>query len=62
MCAAVGRPIDGDTPGYRVMAERCAACTKGDDCLLWRIEATDASRGAPGYCLNAEAIAALAPA
>lgn len=58
MCAAVGRPLDCTAAGYPGMAEQCAHCTKGEECLLWRLDGSAGSE-APGYCLNAEEIASL---
>lgn len=62
MCAAVGLPSDCPGPRHAGMSEVCAACTKGADCLLWRIEGTPEAGHAPDYCLNAEEIEALAAA
>ncbi len=62
MCAALGQPMDEGHWAHEAMAERCAHCEKGGACLLWRLSVGEAAREAPGYCLNAEAIEALAAA
>ncbi|RMD89826.1 MAG: hypothetical protein D6811_11660 [Alphaproteobacteria bacterium] len=41
------------------MIARCRACSRADDCILWLVE-RDSAEKAPGWCLNAEELEALA--
>ena len=59
MCRDLGVAMDPAEAVHSAMAARCARCTKGAACLLWRLAADGSETAAPGYCLNAEGIAAL---
>ncbi len=58
MCDALGVRVSPEE--HAVMAGRCANCDKGELCRLWRIVGVSEPGRAPGYCLNAEKIEALA--
>lgn len=60
MCAALCVRVP--RADHAAMAGRCAWCEMGELCRLWRLEGLVEPRRAPDFCLNAEAIGALAAA
>ena len=62
MCGTLGVAMSAVHPDHPVMAARCARCSKGAACLIWRLNQIGVPETPPGYCLNAEAIEALSHA
>ncbi|MDJ0629399.1 MAG: DUF6455 family protein [Rhodobacter sp.] len=45
--------------GLDAMVDRCRACTKSDDCILWMVDHSAGAARAPDYCLNGEELQSL---